>query len=53
LLQVEISLWVIHHPTTSPSTHCASPKMDGTPARPLSGLLLLHHHLHSELKVIC
>ena len=53
LLQVETSLWILHHPTPSPSTHCASPKMDSTPARPLSGLLLLHHQLHSKLKVIC
>ena len=36
LLLVETSQWAVHHPTPSPSTHCASPMVDSTPA----GLLL-------------
>ena len=32
-LLVETSLWGLHHPTLSPSTHCASPTLDSIPAR--------------------
>ena len=52
LLLVEASLWAVHHLTPSPSTHYGSPMMDSTPARPLFGLLLAHHQLHSLLQVI-
>ena len=32
-LLVETSLWGLHHPTLSSSTHCGSPMLDSTPAR--------------------
>ena len=35
LLLVETSLWAVHHPTPSPSTHYTSLMLDSTPARPL------------------
>jgi len=52
LLLVETSLWAVHHPTPSPSTHCDSPMMDSTPARLLFGILQPHHQLHSLWQVI-
>ena len=52
LLLVETSLWTVHHPTPSPSTHYASLMMDSTPARPLLGILPDRHQLHLQLKVI-
>ena len=52
LLLVETSLWAVHHPITSPSTHYDSPIMDSTPAWPLLGILLAHHQLRLRLQVI-
>ena len=45
-LLVETSLWGVHHPTSSPSTHYASPMLDSTPVRPgfkMSQTLLQYH----------
>ena len=40
LLLVETSLWAVHHPTLSPSTHCVYPMLDSTPVGLLLGVTL-------------
>ena len=51
LLLVETLLWAVHHPTLSPSTHCASPILDGTLAKLLLVLTLEQPHSWWTLQV--